>query len=195
MRFQPKPFVIEVKRSRKTTGGDRNPVGSFLVEADPSAPPTQPTSSERVSAEDLFRDIVEPSYLSRDEKRDGTEAQPDPVGNAAPNLSRPAGDRILPDLTWCDPVKSDEEQAPRRIRKPGLIRRPGGATMIQPTIDHDPGRKDARAPRTPRRKSRQHGVKSPVPIPSIPPADQTGDPGHNVIASSHSASVRVRKSP
>ena len=61
MRFQPKPFVIEVKRSRKTTGGDRNPVGSFLVEADPSAPPTQPTSSERVSAEDLFRDIVEPS--------------------------------------------------------------------------------------------------------------------------------------
>ena len=172
MRIQSKPFVVEVKRGRKTAARDRSPVSSFLVEAEPPASPTPPDSSKRTSAEDLFRDLVDPSYLSRDEKRDGTETQPNAVGNAASNLNRPVADRILPDLTWRDPLKADEELAPRRAKKAGISRKRVAAILIQPMIDHDPVRKDAPAAKSPRRKSRPDGGgKFPGPIPAMDSAD------------------------
>ena len=189
MRIQSKPFVVEVKRSRKTTARDRSPVSSFLVEAEPPASPTPPDSSKRTSAEDLFRDLVDPSYLSRDEKRDGTETQPNAVGNAASNLNRPAADRILPDLTWRDPLKADEELAPRRTKKAGVSRQRVAAIMIQPMIDHDPVRKDAPAAKSPRRKSRPDGGgKSPGPIPAMDSADLTVITGLKMTPSANAPS-------
>ena len=141
-------------------------------------PQLRQNSSKRTSAEDLFRDLVDPSYLSRDEKRDGTETQPNAVGNAASNLNRPTADRILPDLTWRDPLKADEELAPRRTKKAGVSRQRVAAILIQPTIDHDPIRKDAPAAKSPRRKSRPDGGgKFPGPIPAMDSADHVGDHG------------------
>ena len=136
MRVQSKPFVVELKRSRKSQGQDRSFFGSVLVEAEPPLPEALPKSSGRTSAEKLFAGLVEPGGPASGERL-GTETQSGP-GDGKSDPTRPVAGRILPNLSWRDPVRVEEEPKRRRTKNAGGRRQRTGAVNTHAVIDPDP---------------------------------------------------------
>jgi hypothetical protein len=75
------------------------------------------------------------------------------MDNVISSGNRSTVDRVLPDLTWRDPLKADDEPVPRRTKTAGVRRHRIAANMIQPTIE-GPVRKTATDAKLPKPKLR-----------------------------------------
>ena len=171
MRFQAKPFAVEVKRNRKNTARP------LLIDTAPQAPAEPPPTAARALAESLFGSFRESSEPSGRTAHDGGDRPSSSPGAGAPAVAADAeiapARRILPDLRP-DQAKTEakqEAEARSPAREPRARRRRVGATEVTAGSDAqaEPVAKKSPPPKKPKIKS-ERTARITAPVPSTPVA-------------------------
>ena len=157
MRFQAKPFAVEVKRNRKNT------TRPLLVDAAPQAPVATPPTAARALAESLFGSFTESSEPSSRAGLDRGDQPPSSSNAGSPavasDVSLAPARRILPDLRRDLSKAEGEQEAEARspAKAPRARRRRGTAAELGlSSADHtEPAAKKAPPPKKPQIKSQR----------------------------------------
>jgi hypothetical protein len=170
MRFQAKPFAVEVKRNRKNT------TRPLLIDTTPQALAEPPPTAARALAESLFGNFVENNEPSSRAGQDRADRPPSSSNAESPETASDAGlapaRRILPDLRRDLSKVEAEEEAP--VRSPTRVpraRRPRAmAIEFAPSSgdDFEPAARKAPAPKKPQAKPQRGAARVAGPIASAP---------------------------